>query len=168
MESRVRSRNIASRCGVSPSGLPPGVCPAFAQREQNSRYGSYKAPTQPSAASPKRKGGRYVQAPIVNSRSQDVARPLVAAAPTLMPALVHEPSTTSRTSAEMRLGAVSVRATRKLTHYLVVTALAALPLGAQNFGEITSTVSDSTGAAVTVTRTATNQVRRAVTNDTGS
>ena len=95
-----------------------------------------------------------------------MARPLVAAAPALMPALVHEPSTTSRTSAEMHLGAASVRAMRKLTHYLIVTALAALPLGAQNFGEITSPVSDSTGAAVTVTSTATNQVRRAVTNDT--
>jgi hypothetical protein len=33
----------------------------------------------------------------------DVARPLVAAAPAIMPALVHEPPTASRTSAEMSL-----------------------------------------------------------------
>ena len=55
----------------------------------------------------------------------------------------------------------------------VILALAAAPLGAQNFGEITGSVADSsgaviTGAAVTVTSAATNQVRRAATNETGN
>ena len=55
----------------------------------------------------------------------------------------------------------------------VVLILAALPLGAQNLGEITGTVADASGAvvagaAVTVTNTSTNQVRRTVTNDTGT
>src|SRR5262245_21355059 len=50
---------------------------------------------------------------------------------------------------------------------------AVLPLGAQNFGEITGAVTDSTGAiiagaAVTVTNAATNQVRRDTTNETGN
>ncbi len=56
---------------------------------------------------------------------------------------------------------------------LLFIALAALPLAAQNFGEITGTVSDSTGAVVggamvTVINTANNQVRRVATNDTGN
>src|SRR5437867_3197121 len=60
-----------------------------------------------------------------------------------------------------------------MSRLLIVTALAALPLAAQNFGEITGTVSDSTGAviagaAVSLTNSATNQVRRVVTNDTGA
>lgn len=55
----------------------------------------------------------------------------------------------------------------------ITSALVAWPLAAQNFGEITGAVSDSTGAvvtraAVTVMSTATNQVRRATTNDTGN
>src|SRR5262245_57512628 len=60
-----------------------------------------------------------------------------------------------------------------MSRLLIVTALAAVPLLAQNFGEITGTVSDPTGAvisgaAVTVISAATNQVRRVVTNDTGA
>ncbi len=56
---------------------------------------------------------------------------------------------------------------------LILSALAVLPLAAQNFGEITGAVSDSTGAVianaeVTVTNPATNQVRRANTNQTGN
>ncbi len=56
---------------------------------------------------------------------------------------------------------------------LPALSLLAMPLGAQNFGEITGTVSDSsgaviTGAAVTATNAATNQVRRANTNETGN
>src|SRR5437867_5997114 len=56
---------------------------------------------------------------------------------------------------------------------LLIIALAAPPLSAQNFGEITGAVSDSTGAvitgaAVTVMSTATNQVRRVTTNETGN
>ncbi|HYM12025.1 MAG TPA: carboxypeptidase-like regulatory domain-containing protein, partial [Bryobacterales bacterium] len=55
----------------------------------------------------------------------------------------------------------------------VILAAAALPLGAQNFGEITGAVSDSsgaviTGASITVTSTTTNQVRRAATNESGT
>ncbi len=55
----------------------------------------------------------------------------------------------------------------------LILGAVALPLGAQNFGEITGTVSDSTGAvmtgaAVTVVSTATNQTRRAITNETGN
>ncbi|MEX2261370.1 MAG: TonB-dependent receptor [Bryobacteraceae bacterium] len=59
------------------------------------------------------------------------------------------------------------------TALLLTLGLAALPLGAQNFGEITGTVADSTGAVmarvtVTVVNSATNQVRTAVTNETGN
>src|SRR5438309_697107 len=55
---------------------------------------------------------------------------------------------------------------------VICITIAAVPLGAQNFGEITGTVTDATGAvfsgaAVTVTSATTNQVRRAVTNETG-
>ncbi|HZT33468.1 MAG TPA: TonB-dependent receptor [Bryobacteraceae bacterium] len=55
----------------------------------------------------------------------------------------------------------------------VLFAWCALRLGAQNFGEITGTVADATGAviagaSVTVTNTATNQVRQVATNDTGN
>jgi hypothetical protein len=51
-------------------------------------------------------------------------------------------------------------------------ALLGLPLGAQNFAEITGTVSDASGAVmagvtVTAVNTATNQKRQATTNDTG-
>ncbi|MBI3693626.1 MAG: carboxypeptidase regulatory-like domain-containing protein [Acidobacteria bacterium] len=60
----------------------------------------------------------------------------------------------------------------KGTLSILITATV-LPLGAQNFGEITGTVTDSTGAVitgagVTVISTATNQVRRATTNETGN
>ena len=60
----------------------------------------------------------------------------------------------------------------RLDAALVFTALA-LRLGAQNFGEITGTVTDASGAvitsaAVTVTSAATNQVRRTTTNDAGN
>jgi len=56
---------------------------------------------------------------------------------------------------------------------VICITIAAVPLGAQNFGEITGTVTDATGAvvsgaAVTVTSATTNQVRRAVTNETGN
>jgi hypothetical protein len=55
----------------------------------------------------------------------------------------------------------------------ILVAVAALPLNAQNFGEITGTVSDSTGAViaralVTATSQATNQVRSTNTNETGN
>ena len=55
----------------------------------------------------------------------------------------------------------------------VVLISAAVPLAAQNSGEITGTVADASGAVVagavvTVTNTSTNQVRRVVTNDTGN
>src|SRR6266853_652999 len=55
----------------------------------------------------------------------------------------------------------------------ILLAAAAPQLFAQNFGEITGTVADSSGAviagaAVSVTNTATNQVRRTTTNDTGA
>ncbi len=51
--------------------------------------------------------------------------------------------------------------------------LAALSLEAQNFGEITGTITDQSGAtiegaAVTITSAATNQVRRVVTNNSGA
>src|SRR5712691_4942054 len=51
----------------------------------------------------------------------------------------------------------------------ILLAAAAPQLFAQNFGEITGTVADSSGAviasaAVSVTNTATNQVRRTTTN----
>jgi hypothetical protein len=52
----------------------------------------------------------------------DVARPLVAAAPAMMPALVHEPPTASRTSAEMSLGAAATSGCatcKKVTQYLM-------------------------------------------------
>src|SRR5262245_4724467 len=56
---------------------------------------------------------------------------------------------------------------------VLLVLLFALPLSAQNFAEITGTVSDATGAvmsgvAVTAVSSATNQVRQAVTNDTGN
>src|SRR5438105_9518605 len=56
---------------------------------------------------------------------------------------------------------------------LIVLIALALPLGAQNFAEITGAVSDATGAvmagaAVTAISAATNQVRRATTNETGN
>jgi hypothetical protein len=55
----------------------------------------------------------------------------------------------------------------------VLTALSVFPLAAQNFGEITGTVTDASGAvitavSVTVTNTATNQVRQMSTNQTGN
>lgn len=55
---------------------------------------------------------------------------------------------------------------------LLITAFA-LPAGAQNFGEITGTVTDASNAAigganVTITNVATNQTRRLVTNDAGN
>ena len=55
----------------------------------------------------------------------------------------------------------------------VILVSAASPLLAQNFGEITGTVADASGAivagaSVTLTSTSTNQVRRAVTNETGT
>jgi len=56
---------------------------------------------------------------------------------------------------------------------LIVLITLALPLGAQNFAEITGTVSDATGAVmakaeVTAVSAATNQLRRATTNETGN
>ena len=56
---------------------------------------------------------------------------------------------------------------------LTIIAVAALPLAAQNFGEITGTVSDTTGAViagavVTVTQASTNQARRVTTNEAGA
>src|SRR5215468_5402048 len=56
---------------------------------------------------------------------------------------------------------------------LILLMALALPLGAQNFAEITGAVSDATGAvmagaAVTAMSASTNQVRRATTNDTGN
>src|SRR5437899_10900579 len=56
---------------------------------------------------------------------------------------------------------------------LIVLIALALPLGAQNFAEITGAVSDGTGAvmagaAVTAISAATNQVRRKTTNETGN
>jgi len=56
---------------------------------------------------------------------------------------------------------------------LIALIALALPLGAQNFAEITGAVSDATGAvmagaAVTAISAATNQVRRATTNETGN
>ena len=55
----------------------------------------------------------------------------------------------------------------------IFSALWVVPLAAQNFGEITGAVSDSSGAiiagaSVAVIHTATNQVRRTTTNDTGA
>src|SRR5438552_12497417 len=63
--------------------------------------------------------------------------------------------------------------TRVFRGILIVLITLALPLGAQNFAEITGTVSDATGAvmagaAVTAISAATNQVRRATTNETGN
>ena len=59
------------------------------------------------------------------------------------------------------------------TTLFILAGVAALPLAAQNFGEITGAVSDPTGAViarsvVTVTHTGTNQVRRVATNETGN
>src|SRR5712692_11694417 len=56
---------------------------------------------------------------------------------------------------------------------LILLMALALPLGAQNFAEITGAVSDPTGAvmagaAVTAMSASTNQVRRATTNETGN
>src|SRR5882762_3919779 len=56
---------------------------------------------------------------------------------------------------------------------LILLMALALPLGAQNFAEITGAVSDATGAvmagaAVTAISASTNQVRRATTNETGN
>src|SRR5258708_13685951 len=56
---------------------------------------------------------------------------------------------------------------------LILLMALALPLGAQNFAEITGAVSDATGAmmagaAVTAMSASTNQVRRAATNETGN
>ena len=53
----------------------------------------------------------------------DVARPLVAAAPAIMLALVHEPPSASRTSAEMRLGAAATsgRATSRPKPYKLIS-----------------------------------------------
>jgi hypothetical protein len=56
---------------------------------------------------------------------------------------------------------------------LLLTAILAAPLLAQNFGEITGTVADPSGAvaggaSVTVTNTATNQVRQVTTNESGN
>ncbi len=55
----------------------------------------------------------------------------------------------------------------------LILASAGLPLFAQNFGEITGTVTDSTGAiisgaVVTTVNSSTNQTRTAVTNETGN
>ena len=55
---------------------------------------------------------------------------------------------------------------------LLLNALAASSLMAQNFGEITGNVTDATGAVmpgvvVTVISPATNQVRTATTNEAG-
>ena len=62
---------------------------------------------------------------------------------------------------------------RRFNFFLLAMALCALPAMAQNFGEITGTISDSTaasmaGALVTVTNTATSQSRQVSTNDTGN
>jgi hypothetical protein len=56
---------------------------------------------------------------------------------------------------------------------LLLNLALALPLAGQTFGEITGTVTDATGgvvvgAVVTVRNVATNQIRRAQTNDTGN
>src|SRR5262245_5993027 len=61
----------------------------------------------------------------------------------------------------------------RLVSFLVLVLGFALPLAAQNFGEITGTVTDSSGAvvsgvAVTISNTATNQVRHVTTNETGN
>ena len=55
----------------------------------------------------------------------------------------------------------------------ILSVLWVLPLAAQNFGEITGAVTDSSGAiiagaSVAVIHTATNQVRQAITNRTGN
>jgi hypothetical protein len=60
----------------------------------------------------------------------------------------------------------------KNTLFLIM-GLAVVPLGAQNFAEITGTVSDSTGAVITgasltIMSTATHQVRQTTTNETGN
>ena len=61
----------------------------------------------------------------------------------------------------------------KLLRMLVLAVIAGLALNAQNSGEITGTVTDSTGAIVggaviTVVNTGTNQVRTAETNNSGT
>ncbi len=55
----------------------------------------------------------------------------------------------------------------------ILLASALMPLRAQNFGELTGTVSDATGAilagaSVTAVNNATSQARQATTNDTGT
>ncbi len=62
---------------------------------------------------------------------------------------------------------------KRLYVVFLAAALTALPAFAQSFGEITGTVTDSSGAvvsgvAVTVTNTATNQARTATTNMSGA
>src|SRR5207245_11424941 len=61
----------------------------------------------------------------------------------------------------------------RFTGILILLIALALPLSAQNFAEITGAVFDATGAVmagaeVTAVSTATNQVRRAATNETGN
>lgn len=61
----------------------------------------------------------------------------------------------------------------KLSCFLFVFAVFATAVFAQNFGDITGTVTDGTGAVVTgatitVTNTGTNQTRSSVTNDSGA
>jgi hypothetical protein len=60
----------------------------------------------------------------------------------------------------------------RLKTLLVLAVLSISPIFAQNFGEITGTITDSTGAvmagvAITVTHTATNQTRKVTTNNDG-
>ncbi len=62
---------------------------------------------------------------------------------------------------------------QRFNFFLLAMASCALPAMAQNFGEITGTVSDATaasiaGAVVTVTNTATSQSRQVSTNETGN
>lgn len=60
-----------------------------------------------------------------------------------------------------------------VTRISILLALAAWPLAAQNTGEITGTIADSTGAvilgaSVTITNTATGQIRQVNTNQSGN
>ncbi len=62
---------------------------------------------------------------------------------------------------------------RPLGVLFIPLALAVIPVSAQNFGELTGTVSDATGAvvagaSVTAVNTGTSQAREATTNDTGN